>query len=290
MITCLRTCLLLLLSGLAGRVACAQGAEKKIGYLNDIYGTVADSATAKYYRTLEFSEKCYCYIVRQYNRSGQILSLDEYSRYDEKPSQEGKAIKYYENGNIKQEGVYKDDKAVGEFISYYENGKPHERIEHSPDQKLRYIQSYDLQGRELLKDGNGVLVDTDDAGEVIYSKVAAYDLVSCYKIKAPQDTVFLPIEEQAAYPGGMQALMNLLSANVKYPRAARKARIQGSVFAAFVVGKDGVLRDFVIVKGISPECDAEVIRVLKLSKPWSPGIQRGKAVNSRFVLPVKFHF
>ncbi|MCD9018705.1 energy transducer TonB [Parachryseolinea silvisoli] len=286
----MKNLLLLLVPILVSNIALGQSAEKKISYVSENGSAVSDSSIAKSYRTLELNEKCYCYIVREYTLSGQIRSMEEYSQYDEKHTQDGKTIQFYENGNIKREGFYKNNIPEGEFIYYYENGKPRERVENIFDPKPRYLQAYDTQGHELLTDGNGVMTDTNDAGEVIYSKVEAYNIKSCYKIKSAQDTVFLPIEQQAEYPGGMQAMMRFLSLNVKYPRAARKARTEGAVYASFVVGKDGVLQDFLIVKGIHPECDAEVIRILKLMNPWNPGIQRGQAVKSRFVLPVKFHF
>jgi TonB family protein len=269
-------------------IAFGQSAEKRLNYVTE-NGTEVDSSVAKYYRTLEFNEKCYCYIVRDYALSGQIRSLEEYSQYDERQIRDGKTIQYYENGNVKQEGHYKNSNPVGEFIYYYENGKPHERVEHIHDPKPYYVQGYDAQGNEQLKDGNGVLTSMNDAGETIYSKVEAHTITSCYKIQPSQDTVLLPIEQEAYFPGGQAAINRFLSTNVKYPKSARRARIDGVVYASIVVNTDGVLTDFMIVKGLHPECDAEVMRALKLMPPWNPGIQRGKAVKSRFVLPVTFH-
>jgi periplasmic protein TonB len=280
------------MSVIISHVALGQGTEKKIGYVNENGFTVADSTSpaAKYYRTIELNEKCYCYIVREYTREGRIRSVGEYSQYDEQHhTQEGRSIQYYENGNIKHEGIYRSNKPTGEFIYYYENGKTRERVEGISDFKPRYVQGYDTQGRELLTDGNGELKDTDDDGNVIYSKVRDHHIVSCYKLAPAQDTLFLPIVQMAEYPGGMPAMLRFLSENVKYPRSARKARIEGSVFVSFVVAKNGSLQDIMIVKGISPECDAEVIRVIQRMKAWNLAVERGKAIKSRFVLPVKFH-
>jgi protein TonB len=42
------------------------------------------------------------------------------------------------------------------------------------------------------------------------------------------------------------------------------------------------------IRGISKECDQEVVRVLQLFPKWIPATHRGEIVRVRFVLPVKF--
>jgi protein TonB len=63
---------------------------------------------------------------------------------------------------------------------------------------------------------------------------------------------------------------------------------EGSVFVSFVVDRAGTISEISVVKGISAECDKEAVRVVGMMPPWKPGKQNGKAVKSRFVLPVKF--
>jgi protein TonB len=96
------------------------------------------------------------------------------------------------------------------------------------------------------------------------------------------------VEQQAEYPGGLESMAKFLQKNVKYPAAARRMGIEGSVFVSFVVDKEGKISDPQVVKGISAECDKEAIRVVNLMPPWKPGKQNGRAVKSRFVLPIKF--
>lgn len=100
--------------------------------------------------------------------------------------------------------------------------------------------------------------------------------------------VFDVVEDQPRYPGGTNALMAYLRDNIKYPAEAAKAGIQGKVIVQFVIGKDGTVRDVKPIRNISPELDAEAVRVVAAMPKWVPGYQRGEAVNVRYTLPVNF--
>jgi periplasmic protein TonB len=54
------------------------------------------------------------------------------------------------------------------------------------------------------------------------------------------------------------------------------------------VDKEGNISDIQVIKGIHADCDKEAMRVVKMMPPWKPGKQNGRAVKSRFVLPIKF--
>lgn len=90
------------------------------------------------------------------------------------------------------------------------------------------------------------------------------------------------------FPGGQDALLKFLSANIQYPDTARKAGIEGRVVSRFVVGTDGTIEDIQIQRGLSPECDAEVIRVIKAMPQWIPAKQNGQMVKVYYTLPVSF--
>ncbi|MBE6289880.1 MAG: M56 family metallopeptidase [Bacteroidaceae bacterium] len=107
-------------------------------------------------------------------------------------------------------------------------------------------------------------------------------------IKAAGEDAYQVVEEMPEFPGGMKALMDYLSANVKYPEAAKQAGISGRVTTIFVVGEDGVIRDVKVVRSVSPELDAEAIRVMSSMPKWKPGKQDGKPVPVRYTVPVNF--
>ena len=102
------------------------------------------------------------------------------------------------------------------------------------------------------------------------------------------DQVFEIVEEAPEFPGGMQALMEYLAKNIRYPVKAHEANVQGRVITQFTVGKDGAIRDAKVMRSVSPELDAEALRVISAMPNWKPGKQRGKAVACHFTVPVVF--
>ncbi|HEY5916388.1 MAG TPA: energy transducer TonB, partial [Chryseolinea sp.] len=108
------------------------------------------------------------------------------------------------------------------------------------------------------------------------------------KEEVDEDVIFMVVEQQAEFPGGLEAMMKFIVKNMKYPAAARRMGVEGSVFVSFVIDKEGTISDLTVIKGISADCDKEALRVVKLMPPWKPGKQNGRAVKSRFVLPIKF--
>lgn len=102
------------------------------------------------------------------------------------------------------------------------------------------------------------------------------------------DKTYDTVETQPKFPGGYGELAKYLGTNIKYPEAALKEGKQGTVIVQFVIRKDGSVGDANIIRGISPELNAEALRVIGLMPNWEPGTIKGKPVNVRFVLPVKF--
>lgn len=103
------------------------------------------------------------------------------------------------------------------------------------------------------------------------------------------DGVYEIVEKEPQYPGGNGAMSSFIIKNIKYPEAAIKSGAHGYVITQFVVSKEGDVKDVKIVKGVSPELDAEAMRVVKAMPKWTPGYNNGKAVNVRYTLPVKFN-
>ena len=108
------------------------------------------------------------------------------------------------------------------------------------------------------------------------------------EIKKAGEDAYMVVDEMPQFPGGMKALMNYISANVKYPESAKQAKIEGRVTTQFVVGEDGVIRDVKVLRSVSPDLDAEAIRVMSSMPKWNPGKQDGKPVPVRYTVPVVF--
>ncbi len=91
-----------------------------------------------------------------------------------------------------------------------------------------------------------------------------------------------------SYPGGDEARSSFMLENTKYPISAQKDSIQGMVYVSFIVSKDGSLKDLKVIRGLSPEIDAEALRVVSLMPNWNPGEKDGKKVDFEFTIPFKF--
>ena len=100
--------------------------------------------------------------------------------------------------------------------------------------------------------------------------------------------VFNVVEKMPEFEGGMDGMMSFLQKNIKYPAEAKEKGTEGRVIVQFVVNKDGSITDAKIVKSVSPELDAEALRVVKAMPKWTPGEQRGEKVRVQFTLPVQF--
>jgi TonB family protein len=113
------------------------------------------------------------------------------------------------------------------------------------------------------------------------------------EIHTPKDEngerlIFQVVEEMPSFPGGMNECMMFLAKNMRYPVAAQKAKIEGRVIVQFVVDRDGSIKDTQVVRSVSPELDAEAVRVVSSMPKWNPGKQRGKAVAVKYTMPVMF--
>jgi periplasmic protein TonB len=146
------------------------------------------------------------------------------------------------------------------------------------------VEEEEMPTIEEIKQNDVGAETVEGTGEVVFEEPVA----EVAKEEVDEDVVFTVVEQQAEFPGGMEALVKFLQKNVKYPAIARRMGVEGSVFVSFVVDRAGAISDIQVVKGISAECDKEATRVVGMMPPWKPGKQNGKAVKSRFVLPVKF--
>jgi TonB family protein len=100
--------------------------------------------------------------------------------------------------------------------------------------------------------------------------------------------IYTVVDEPASPVGGFQSVATLIMNNLLYPAEARMKGIEGTVFIAFVVNKDGSLSDFEIKKSVAPIIDKEALRVAQMLPAWNPGKQKGEIIRQQFVLPVAF--
>jgi len=95
-------------------------------------------------------------------------------------------------------------------------------------------------------------------------------------------------ETPASFPGGSDAMQNFIYSNLRYPQTDSLAGKQGSVWVQFTVSSTGKLSDFEIRRSLTPDCDAEALRIVKSMPNWTPGFQYGKPVDIIYLLPIRF--
>ena len=89
-----------------------------------------------------------------------------------------------------------------------------------------------------------------------------------------------------------QALMQFIGNNLKYPKAAKEAKIEGKTMVQFVVSKEGTIKNIEVKETPSDDLGAEAVRVLNLmneqNQNWVAGLADGKKVDVQLMLPFTF--
>ena len=103
-----------------------------------------------------------------------------------------------------------------------------------------------------------------------------------------KDSVYLQwhVDKKAQFPGGPDSLKYFIERNLCYPPSW--AELQGSVYVQFIVEKDGSISDVKVIRSLEPPWDDEAVKVVRSMPKWIPAEKDGKAVRSRFILPVRF--
>lgn len=91
------------------------------------------------------------------------------------------------------------------------------------------------------------------------------------------------------FDGGIEALMQFLVENIKFPAVAKLPEKPVRVIVQFTICADGSLDDVHVVRSQGEAYDNEAIRVVRLSSgKWIPGENDGKPVATKFTLPITF--
>ncbi len=92
------------------------------------------------------------------------------------------------------------------------------------------------------------------------------------------------------FPGGQDSLYAFMKEHIRYPESESVRNIEGKVYVEFVIDTDGRAKRSRVIRGVENGAgfDAEVLRVIDLMPPWTPGHDGDRAVPTRLVLPVHF--
>ena len=159
--------------------------------------------------------------------------------------------------------------------------------EHNTERDTESLIDYVGMERELEYIYNAVMALADHNGPISFrpdtapkKKVSRSDVVSY------ADCDYRPMFLNSSDPG--QFLEKWVYQYLKYPQEAIRDGIQGRVLVEFVIGVDGKVTDVKVVKGVSPELDAEAVKVVSASPKWKPARLKGEKVRCSMMIPIEF--
>jgi len=125
-------------------------------------------------------------------------------------------------------------------------------------------------------------------------RLAAIELAKTtptYKDKSGK-IVYNKAEVDPSFTGGNREMNKYLRDNLKYPKQAEDNGIEGTVFVDFIVDDRGNVHEVTASDVVGEDVDLmlknEAVRVVASMPAWVPGTQRGKAVDTRFSIPITF--
>lgn len=104
-----------------------------------------------------------------------------------------------------------------------------------------------------------------------------------------EEPPFIVAETMPLFEGGdLLKFRQWLQTQVHYPAKALEQQIEGRVVCSFVVEHDGSVSNIMTLQSPDWLLTNEVRRVLANSPRWTPGMQKGKTVRVKYIVPVDF--
>ncbi|WP_028981064.1 energy transducer TonB [Sporocytophaga myxococcoides] len=106
----------------------------------------------------------------------------------------------------------------------------------------------------------------------------------------PNEGPYTHVEKMPEFKGGFELMIAYIHRHLEYPKWERKNKIEGVVYATFVVDKNGKIKDPRILKSAegARNFDSEVLRLINEMPDWEAGSHNGENVDVVFNLPVNF--
>lgn len=243
----------------------------------------------------------------------QILNTDQYKHRDGQ-------FKYYKDGFLKSEEEYSMGRKKGVWKYYYNSSNRIMALHKNNDiNDTVYIERFHKNGIKmsegLVYEGNkegvwkyydssngkiegfiGFRNDHFHGEHIMYysnSQIKRREMYSDKVMESGQcfDTSGneIPYFPYMVMPEAGYDVAKYLSENIRYPKAAKKAKIEGMLKIGFLVDNKGHIKN---VKSLTPNEDAtlekEAVRVVSEMPAWIPGKEDGKPVDIHYALPVNF--
>ena len=133
-----------------------------------------------------------------------------------------------------------------------------------------------------------IIPTSSDSTEIVEATVAE-PVVIAQNPPAEDSVPYANLEVKPTFNGNEAGeFAKWVAANMKYPKEAYEAGIQGRVMVQFKICTDGEVRDVKVIRGTNEMLDNEAVRVISASPKWEPGRVEGKPVNVTYMFPVVF--
>jgi hypothetical protein len=179
-----------------------------------------------------------------------------------------------------------DLKFVSDYISYKE-AIPVKNTDNNSNSSYTYVNYYlfkNSKGYWIIKLSDVVSYNFlgktyNHKWDVVYQKEKVEDEV--------QETVYnaAGIDVKPEFPGGISKFQDFVDKKFKVD----EKDLRGRIYSTFIVEKNGSLSDIKILRDLGYGTGKELIRVLKLSPKWKPGIKDGQKVRCLYSIPYKIN-
>lgn len=159
--------------------------------------------------------------------------------------------------------------------------------------------SYDKKSKKKKKSKRSTQeLDTDDSDyekemKALTDNFLKESVVNLENLSNPIEgaETFTVVDKMPIFPGGNDSLMVYFANNVVYPNYERKNKIEGTVYASYIIDQYGKAVEAKIIRSVkgSVNFDDEVLRVINSLPIHEPGEQNGKKVRVQYTVPIKFN-
>lgn len=211
----------------------------------------------------------------------------------------GPIVTFYQNGQKSAEGTIHNNRYIGEYKEWHDNGalSAEGTFSSSSDAEISNLQKEDPTRLLPVPDPLSQGIKT---GEWKYyhsnrelSAVITYDhgsIVEAAYFEAdgtpsPDGKI---TDRPADYEGGIKALYETVSRNLRTPPNRKKKKNIGLVKVQFTVGRDGRVTDVSIYKSVNKGLDGISIIAVKNMDDWIPALEHNRIVSQKFLIPLRF--
>ncbi len=124
----------------------------------------------------------------------------------------------------------------------------------------------------------------DDFSEIVFVPVSEPE----QEVEEPVLDSFLVDRKPLFNGAGVEEFRAWVMRLLNYPAALQEMGIQGRVTVQFVIDTQGKMSGVEVLASPDRLLSEEAVRVLQASPDWEPGLNRGRPVRVRFIIPVDF--